>query len=223
MPNLASTEQFARAPRATQVLKTFTSTQAAQTPRWLQRPPASARHQLNPHPGTSHIPGPFARNHPARKNRILFLDGRSGDIPAVIAGCAGRLRIVLLDAHTDGIRQIAHHLNERHAVDEVLISTADETGCLSLGSTRVTVANLYAYEDELRRVGSALAQTGVIRLLGRGMRTDRSEGALLVMLSRLTGAEVAASRMPAHELSNWAVPWTEPAGLGSSRDARKVA
>ena len=142
--------------------------------------------------------------------RVLFLDGRSENVPAVIAGAAGRLRIVLLDAHTDGIAQIVHHLSERHTIDDLLISTADETGCLSLGNVCLTVANLYAYEDQLRRIGTALTPAGRIRLLGRGTRTGRGEQALLVMLSRLTGIAVETSPVPAHDETVWAVPWPEP-------------
>jgi Domain of unknown function (DUF4347) len=194
-------------------------------PRWLQRRPEPAVPvSYAMRPGRAN-PADFAGRRSAHDSaRVLFLDGRSGNVPAVIAGAAGRLRIVLLDAHTDGIAQMVHHLHERHAIHDLLISTADETGCLSLGNSCLTVANLYAYEDELRRIGSALAPTGRIRLLGRGTRTGRSEGALLVMLSRLTGATVEASPLPAHDEASWAVPWPEPSDHGGLEElARKVA
>ena len=153
--------------------------------------------------------------------RILFLDGRMDELPRIIAGAAGRLTIVLLDANSDGIAQMAHHLRGSSGIDTVMIATCDEAASLSLGSANVTVGNLYAYEDELRRIGAALAPGGRVRLLGRGLRSDRSDQPLLIMLSRLMEATVEASPEPA-----WAIPWEEdgaPCAHAAEANERRVA
>ena len=141
----------------------------------------------------------------AAPTKLLFIDSGCDRYPALVSAAAGKIQIVLIDAQAEGIGQIAHHLQGRRQLDCLLIAAADETGTLTLGSTNLTVANLYAYEDAWRHIGGALHPNGHIRLLGRGMRTDRSESALLAMLSRMTGIEVVASREPAD--AAWAVPW----------------
>lgn len=179
-------------------------------PRWLHRPAAPAHEG----PGRSvdwHYSLPHNRELPQNReprmasgrSRVLFLDGRSRNVADMIAGAAGRLHIVLLDAHRDGVSQIVHHLHRRLLIDDLLIAAADEEGCLSLGNARLTVANLYAYEEELRLIGAALAPSGRLRLLGRGLREDRGESALLVMLSRMMGVAVEACRVPVEDLTSW--------------------
>lgn len=169
-------------------------------PRWLQRRPmAAAKAQVRMTIPPAH-----------RSTRVLFLDGRSEDVPAIISAAAGKLQIVLLDRQLNGVKQLAHHLQGRVLLDELLIAAADTTGTLSLGNTDLTVANLYAYEDDLRRIGSFVSATGRIRLLGRGQRADRGDGALLVMLGRMTGVAVEATTEPAHLAAGWSVPWREP-------------
>jgi large repetitive protein len=135
---------------------------------------------------------------------ILFLDSRTENLPAVIRDVAGKLRIVLLDRDADGISQIAHHLRERRAIDQLLISTSDERGRLSLGSSSLTVGNLYAHEDNLRRIGAAMSPQGRIRILGRNVQAESSDGPLLIMLSRLADAPVESCAAPA-----WAIPWPD--------------
>ncbi len=114
------------------------------------------------------------------------------------------MRIVLLDRDADGIGQIAHHLRERRSIELVLIATADERGRLSLGCSSLTVGNLYAYEDNLRRIGSALSPTGRVRILGRNGQAESSDKPLLIMMSRLSGAAVEVCPEPA-----WAIPWPD--------------
>ena len=119
---------------------------------------------------------------------------------SVIADAAGKLRVVPLDRDCDGIAQVAHHLRERRSIDLLMIAVADERGCLSLGSSRLTVGNLYAYEDNLRRIGAALSPAGRIQILGRNGRIDSCDRPLLIMLSRLAGATVESCAGP-----DWAI------------------
>ena len=121
----------------------------------------------------------------------------------VIAAVAGRLAIVLLDAHIDGISQMFHHLRARQGIQNLLISTVDEPSALTLGSASVTVGNLYAYEDTLRRIGNAMRPSGRIILLGRGVHSGRSDAALLAMLSRLAGVAVVDDQRPPEQLADF--------------------
>ena len=182
-------------------------------PRWLYRRPAAELKRLGGGPLAALTP-PLREQRLALlpapdKCRILVLDSRGENVPEVIAAHAGKLRIVLLDRDLDGVTQIAHHLQDRASLNELLIAAADTMGTLSLGNTELTVANLYAYEEELGRIGRCMAPGGRIRLLGRGGRTDRNDGALLVMLARMTGVTVEAAGEPAHLAASWAVPWRD--------------
>lgn len=213
-------------------------------PSWLQRtarplrPPASA---LMPptapvnHPAAKHpSPGPSPRptsapgSTPAlvagapalplpksSSRRILFLDSRV-DNPATVIGCAvGHVPIVLLDAHCDGIMQMAAHLRGRNRLETIFIAAADGTGALSLGNAHLSIRTLFAYEDALRDIGSALGPEGRIQLLGRSPNSNGRDSTLLLMLGRLTGATVEASPEPA-----WAAHWDSPEHRGKGPDAR---
>ena len=218
-------------------------------PRWLQRAPrpVTATHpdDGSPFRSTRYPAAPFAvastgpagcevrrpalsaRASRPSANRILFLDGRTADLTAIITAAAGRLTIVLLDAHSDGVSQVAHHLRGHAGLDAVLIATVDEAGCLSLGSACLTVGNLYAYEDELRRIGGALSPVGRVRMLGRGPRSDGSDKPLMIMLSRLMGATAEACPEPASAI-RWEKdgPWEadgEPPATAFDLEDRRVA
>lgn len=174
--------------------------------RWLRRslnaprPPLKPSGWLPPKPATAAGTGAL----PDGSNAVLFLDSRVEHLSQVLEHARGRLRIVLLDRETDGLAQIAFHLRERRSIETLLIASADERGQLSLGGTSITVGNLYAFEDSLRRIGSALSPTGRICLLGRRTQSEGIDRPLLVMLSRMTGVAVEAMAMPA-----WTVPWSE--------------
>jgi hypothetical protein len=170
---------------------------------WLRRAAASPPPARVAAPA---VPSQIVFNHLAYTSNpcILFLDSRVENLPAIIREAAGNLRIVLLDRDADGIRQIAHHLRERQSIELALIATADERGRLSLGCSSLTVGNLYAHEDDLRRIGAALSPTGRVRILGRRTQDDSSDNALLIMLSRLSGAAVESCPEQA-----WAIPWAD--------------
>ena len=128
----------------------------------------------------------------------------SKNLPAIIREAAGKVRIVLLDRDADGISQIAHHLRERRSIEQLFIATAHERGRLSLGRSSLTVGNLYAYEDDLRRIGAALSPAGRVRILGRNVQSEGVDIPLMIMMSRLSGAAVEACPEPA-----WAIPWAD--------------
>jgi hypothetical protein len=177
------------------------SDQAAQS--WLRRAAASPSPARSAEP-TAPSQTVLDRHTYAPNPCILFLDSRVENLPAIIRDAAGKLRIVLLDRDADGIGQIAHHLRERRSIELALIATADERGRLSLGNSSLTVGNLYAHEDNLRRIGAALAPTGRVRILGRNGQAESSDKPLLIMMSRLSGATVEACPEPA-----WAIPWQD--------------
>lgn len=196
---------------------------AARVPqaRWLQRAPLAPKPQPPaPPPMAAKSAVPTRRPRlPTSGSVILFVDSRAADLNKILELASGSVRIVLLDRDTDGIGQIAKHLRERHAIDAIFIATSDERGRLSLGCSSITVGNLYAHEDDLRRMGEAMSPTGRICLLGRASQSQGGDWPLQVMLSRLTGVTVDMTAEPAA-----GIPWREvAAALGRSAEDRAAA
>lgn len=132
----------------------------------------------------------------------LFVDPRCGGKRELLAAAAGKAQTVMLTTSQDGIRQISKHMSGRGAFAGLLIAAADDASSIEIGSTRLTIPGLYAYENELRGIGGALAQGGFVRLLGRGGNRPNDD-ILAAMLCRLTGVEVICSEMPAHLDEIW--------------------
>ena len=110
---------------------------------------------------------------------------------------------------------MAAHLRGRSRLETIFIAAADGTGALSLGNAHLSIRTLFAYEEALRDIGSALGPEGRIQLLGRSPNSNGRDSTLLLMLGRLTGATVEASPEPA-----WAAHWDSPEHRGKGPGAR---
>ena len=136
---------------------------------------------------------------PSSGRRILFLDSRLETMAEVLEWLTSRphddLTVVILDRDADGIGQIARHVRAIRDVGLLMIAAADERGRLTLGCSSLTVGNLYAFEDDLCRIGAALAPAGRICVFGRASQAQ-SDTPLQIMLSRLAWAPVEFSSVP---------------------------
>lgn len=135
--------------------------------------------------------------------RLLVVDSRLPNLADVVAWAAtragGDLKMLVLDPDVDGLSQIERHVRKQGEIDLLMIAAANERGRLTLGCTTLTVSNLFAFEDELHRIGAALSPSGRICVLGRAGRGQWSDTPLQVMLSRLSWAAVEFNPMSAGE------------------------
>lgn len=102
--------------------------------------------------------------------------------------------VVVLDGSTDGLAQIAAHLEGRPAsLDAIHILSHGQPGLLQLGSLALDQAAMDEREAVLAQIGQALGDNGDILLYGCDVAAGPQGKVFVDALARLTGADVAAS------------------------------
>ncbi|WP_372424705.1 DUF4347 domain-containing protein [Salinarimonas chemoclinalis] len=124
---------------------------------------------------------------------IVFVDTTIEGYRDLVDDIAGTKEVILLDARTDALHQIAAALDGRSDVAAIHILSHGDVGALSFGSGRVDGANLDGYSDVLARIGAALVEGGDILLYGCSVGADETGVAFLEAFARATNADVAAS------------------------------
>ena len=112
------------------------------------------------------------------------------DIPR---GDDRNVEVVLLDPGRDGIAQISERLAQEHGLDAVHIVSHAEPGALQIGATRLDFETLLNDATAVSRWRSALNDGADLLLYGCDLAATDEGRALVDALSRLTGADVAAS------------------------------
>ena len=137
---------------------------------------------------------------------FLFVDSRVQDIDVLLAGLDEDVQVVLLDAGTDGVKQMLLALRGATNLASIHIVSHGSSGTLYLGSTVLTQENLDDYQTELSRIGGSLSADGDILLYGCNVANGATGAQFLQQLSERTGADVAASTDPTGALAtggNW--------------------
>ncbi|HLF97304.1 MAG TPA: DUF4347 domain-containing protein [Methylococcaceae bacterium] len=147
------------------------------------------------------------------RRELVFLDTALAGWEILLAGFGSDVEVVLLDPTQDGLEQIAAYLSSRSSdpesplppgeglgegetpttYDAIHIYSHGSSGELQLGSLTLTQDNLDQYQTELAVIGSALTDTGDLLLYGCNVAQGEEGIAFLNDLSRLTGADIAAS------------------------------
>ncbi len=125
--------------------------------------------------------------------KIAFIDSRVADYQTLIAGLAEGTEWFLLDAGTDGIRQMESILSGYSDLDAIQVISHGSQGTLYLGSTVLDSGNLDAYQSSLQAIGSSLCETGDILLYGCNVAQGDAGIQFIESLAAVTGADVAAS------------------------------
>jgi hypothetical protein len=125
--------------------------------------------------------------------QIAFVDSAIWDnstLPAELTQSVNE--VVVLDANSDGVQQMADYLAGRHDISAINLISHGEVGGLSLSSGTVTLSNLSGYNQQLATIGNALSSDGDVLLWG--CRIAGAEGTAFVQaFADATGADVAAS------------------------------
>lgn len=124
---------------------------------------------------------------------IIFVDAAVSDLSGFIDVDDPSLEFFLLDSNEDGIGQIADALAGRTDVEAVHIISHGQSGALALGNTMVNRGDLSGYNAELAIIGDALSEGGDLLIYGCNVAEGKAGQKFIEALSKMTGADVAAS------------------------------
>jgi hypothetical protein len=135
-----------------------------------------------------------------RTNELVFVDTATPEYDQLVAAMReaalteGRnLEFVLIDAERDGIRRITDTLAQKSDLDAIHIISHAADGAVQLGSTQLDFESLLKRAGAIKKWGDALTENGDILIYGCDLAASQEGKSLVDALSRLTGADVAAS------------------------------
>jgi len=135
----------------------------------------------------------------AQRRELVFIDPATPDYLTLLDGlrAAGsgerQLDLVVLDAHQDGITQIAAALSATRDVSAVHILSHGSDGSVGLGSGRLDFDALVANAGAIQGWARALAPGADLLIYGCDVAGSEAGRSLMQALARLTGADVSAS------------------------------
>lgn len=128
----------------------------------------------------------------ARKEVYVF-DSAVPDIQKLIDAIGADQSIIILNAGSDGVLQLASALASYSNLDAIHLFSHGSVGSLYLGSTVLNSTNLPSYSEAMAQIGGALNGNGDILLYGCDVALGDLGQRFIVQLAGLTGADVAAS------------------------------
>lgn len=129
----------------------------------------------------------------AYSKTIVFVDSAVSDLSGFLNVDDPRLEFFLIDSSEDGIGQIADVLAGRSDVESVHIISHGQAGALVLGNSSVNRGDLSGYSTELAIIGDALSDGGDLLIYGCNVAEGEIGQKFIQSISRMTGADVAAS------------------------------
>jgi hypothetical protein len=128
-----------------------------------------------------------------QRHEILFIDANVSDARSLIDGLSSDIEIVLLDDKTNVLNQITAILDGYQNFDAIHIISHGAEGELAFANGVLNNANVNDYASQLKRIGSALSESGDLLLYGCNVAKGDDGLAFINTLADLTGADVAAS------------------------------
>ncbi len=128
--------------------------------------------------------------------QVVFIDPHVPDYQILAAGVKPGEEVVILDANTDGVQQIADWLasHNEHNVDAIHIVSHGEDGTVRLGSTILATNDVNQFAQPLAQIGAALKPGGDILFYGCDVGQGAAGDMFMVEMSMATGgAHIAAA------------------------------
>ena len=127
-------------------------------------------------------------------NQIVFIDSAIEDLQSIVESIGDGIEIVIIDANSDGVEQIASVLESRENIDAIHIFSHGRSGTLDLGSTKLTEASIASrHADEMETIRAALSENADILLYGCDFGANARGVSAIEALAEATGADIAAS------------------------------
>ncbi|HLO48805.1 MAG TPA: DUF4347 domain-containing protein, partial [Kamptonema sp.] len=139
------------------------------------------------------------------RKQILFADSRVEDYGSLTASVdRSNTEVIVLDAKSDGVEQIAKALSGRTDISAVHVLSHGAAGSLQLGASELCLSNIESYRNYLEQWFALPAGARCLRLAtpthhpeillyGCNVAAGEEGVAFVERLSKLTGAQVAAS------------------------------
>lgn len=125
--------------------------------------------------------------------QIVFVDAAVTDFQSLADRLPADAELVLLDAHSDGVRQISDVLRQRSGVQSIHLLTHGDAGAIRLGSQTLNQQTLVEQADTIRGWARSLTNDADILLYGCHTAEGETGAAFIRALADLTGADIAAS------------------------------
>ena len=124
---------------------------------------------------------------------IVFVDSAIENIDTLIDGLAQDSELVLLTPDQDAIAQVSNVLSSRSDVSQIHIITHGDAGQLRLGGQTIDALQLEQRSEEIMAWRSSLSDDADILLYGCNTGQGSAGAHFVSLLSKLSGADVAAS------------------------------
>ena len=124
--------------------------------------------------------------------RVVFVDADAVDLLETVD--VSTSEVVVLDAGTNGVEQMANHLQGRTGIDTIHVLSHGSAGQLELGSGLLNLSTLQGdCADELATIRAALSPDADLLIYGCDVASTEEGEAFVAALAQATGADVAAS------------------------------
>ncbi|MEO8004092.1 MAG: DUF4347 domain-containing protein [Betaproteobacteria bacterium] len=133
------------------------------------------------------------------QTEIVFVDTRTPDYQKLVddihaeAADGRAIEVYLLDNSTDGIKQITDVLASRHDIGAIHIVSHGSDGSIQLGGSTLDLQSLQNQQSEIASWGNALSPDADVLIYGCNVAASEQGRTFVDALSRVTGADVAAS------------------------------
>ena len=127
---------------------------------------------------------------------LIVIDSRVQDADSVLSDLLNtdrRFRLLRLDLELDGLSQVTEALERIRHVSAIHLISHGRSGELLLGATTLNSASLPQHAAELLAWQQTLTDRADLLIYGCDVASDPAGKALIESISRLTGADVAAS------------------------------
>ena len=137
-----------------------------------------------------------------RSHEIVFIDKRVPEWQVLVDDLVShndgsrQVEIFLLDPHRDGVEQIGQVLGQRQEIAAVHLISHGSAGSVELGSGTLNFDTLLTRATQIKGWGDAFTANADLLIYGCDVAATQDGQALITALSRLTGADVAASDDP---------------------------
>ena len=127
----------------------------------------------------------------ATPHAVYVMDQSVVDWQQVVQALPTGSEVILIDNRSDGVAQLAAALHGRTDISALQIVSHGASGQITLGDSVITADNIAEHAAQWAAIGASLTADGDILLYGCDVAGQSD--ALLVRMSALTGADVAAS------------------------------
>lgn len=127
------------------------------------------------------------------RREIVFIDAALPDVETLIEGVDDHAEVFLIEAHENGLQQMAQLLDGLNDVDAIHILGHGDIAQATIGNSIISNDTLDINTQLLKEIGSSLSADGDILLYGCNVAASDAGIALVEKIAQITQADIAAS------------------------------